>query len=464
MPKVTMPQLGESVAEGTIGRWLKQVGDRVAVSDPLVEVVTDKVNAEVPAPFAGTLTEILVPEGATVPNGAEIAVIEAAEGAATAPAAAPRASFSAASPSAGTATAAAPQTQPAASPAGTAVLTPERPAAGGPGTNGGAVPVETSTYEGRVTPAVRKLARENGVDLAVVHGTGHGGRVTREDILAYLAERGSGAAAAATAAPQQPAATLPAPAPAGAAAPVPPVAVPPAAAEDQLRPMTQMRRAIAAQMTRAGAVPMAYHTFEVDMSAVVRLRDRMKGPYQEREGIGLSFVPFVTKAAVDALRRHPAINAHWTDDGLLVRRHINVGIAVAVDDGLVVPVIRDADTLSIHGLNVAINDLASRARTNRLRLEDLQGGTFTVDNTGSYGSIHTQPILNVPEIMILTMEAIVRRPVVVTHPEGEAIAVRPIMNMCSAFDHRGTDGAAVGRFMADVKHWLESVDDQTPIW
>jgi 2-oxoisovalerate dehydrogenase E2 component (dihydrolipoyl transacylase) len=224
-----------------------------------------------------------------------------------------------------------------------------------------------------------------------------------------------------------------------------------------------MRRAIAAQMTRSLAVPVAYITIEVDMTAVVRRRDAVKAEYQAREGLGLSYVAFVTKAVVEALRRHPDFNGHYTDEGHWRRRQINVGVAVAVDDGLVVPVIRDADTLSLHGLNRKIVDLADRARTGKLKLDDVTGGTFTVDNTGWTGSILTLPIINVPEIAILTMEAIVKRPVVVETATGDGIAIRHMMNMCLGIDHRATDGAQAGRFLADIRGWLESVDDQTPI-
>jgi 2-oxoisovalerate dehydrogenase E2 component (dihydrolipoyl transacylase) len=225
-----------------------------------------------------------------------------------------------------------------------------------------------------------------------------------------------------------------------------------------------MRKAIAAQMTRALQVPVAYTTIEVDMSAVVRLRDSAKRDYQAREGTGLTFDAFVTKAAVEALRRHPDFNGHYTEEGHWRRRQVNVGVAVAVEDGLVVPVIKDADQLSIHGLNRVIRDLAERARSGRLKLDDIQGGTFTVDNTGWTGSVLTQPIINVPEVAILTMEMIVKRPVVIETPSGDATGIRPVMNMCLGFDHRATDGAQAGRFMADIKRWLESVDDTTPIW
>jgi 2-oxoisovalerate dehydrogenase E2 component (dihydrolipoyl transacylase) len=225
-----------------------------------------------------------------------------------------------------------------------------------------------------------------------------------------------------------------------------------------------MRKAIAAQMTRALQVPVAYTTIEVDMSAVVRFRDKNKAAYQDQEGIALSYVAFVTKAAVEALKTHADFNAHYTDEGHWRRKRVNVGVAVAVDDGLVVPVIHDADQLSIHGLNRQIHELADRARTNKLRLDDIQGGTFTVDNTGWTGSVLTQPIINVPEVAIVTMEAIVKRPVVVETPQGDAFAVRPIMNMCLGFDHRATDGAQAGKFIGAIKRWLESVDGGTPIW
>ncbi|MFN8520090.1 MAG: 2-oxo acid dehydrogenase subunit E2 [Chloroflexota bacterium] len=246
--------------------------------------------------------------------------------------------------------------------------------------------------------------------------------------------------------------------------PATPAAAPAAPGQDYLKPLTKLRKGIAAQMTRASAVPTAYETVEVDMSAVIRLRDRTKRAYQEREGIGLSFVAFVSKASVEALRKQPDLNSHWTEEGHWIRSAINLGIAVAVDDGLMVPVVRDADGLSIHGLNKAINEVAARTRTGKLKASDIGGGTFTVDNTGWTGSILTLPILNVPEIAILTMEAIVKKPVVIETPAGDSIAIRPMMAMVLGFDHRATDGAQAGRFLTDVKRWLESVDDQTPIW
>lgn len=438
MPTVTMPQLGESVAEGTIGKWLKKVGDHVDRFEPIVEVITDKVNAEVPSPFEGVLTEILVAEGATVPTDAAIATIEAA----------------------GTAVAAdpAPAPAPAAPAPAPAVPVPSAPApAAAPAPATVATAATIASYEGRMTPAVRRLAREHGVDLARVAGTGHGGRVTREDVLAHVGASGSDAPAAAAAQ------AAPAAAPA-AAAPVAPMPASPVAAGDSLKPLSAMRKAIAAHMTRSLTIPHAYITVEVDMTAVVRRREAVKREYQAREGKNLSYVAFVTKATVEALRAHPDLNAHWTDEGHWRRKAINVGIAVAVDDGLVVPVIRGADTMSLHGLNLAIVDLAERARTKKLRPDDLTGGTFTVDNTGWTGSVLTLPIINAPEVGILTMEAIVRRPVVVDGPAGEAIAIRSMMNMVIGFDHRATDGAQAGRFIGEIKRLLEGVNDQTPVW
>jgi pyruvate/2-oxoglutarate dehydrogenase complex dihydrolipoamide acyltransferase (E2) component len=513
MPKVQMPQLGESVAEGTIGKWLKKPGDHVDKYEPIVEVITDKVNAEVPSPFEGTLTEILVQEGETVPNNTEIAVIEAAgEGAeAGAEAGPPPPAAAEATPEAtpeATAEATAdekaaqaggqgpagsdeqPERPPAeevaaeqapppaqeAPPPPARVATPqaavavaEQPRGGG---NGAAGP---DGYEGRMTPAVRRLAREHSIDLSLISGTGHAGRVTRDDVLRFVEQqRSGGAPATAEQAPAPAAQQAPAQAaqqaPAAPAAPSAPQAPPeppapsPVAQGDSLKPASAMRRAIAAQMTKALQVPVAYTTVEVDMSGVVGLRESRKREYQAQEGIGLTFDAFVAKAAVEALRRHPDFNAHYTDEGHWRRKSVNLGVAVAVEDGLVVPVIKDADRLSIHGLNRAIRDLAERSRSSKLRLEDVQGGTFTIDNTGWTGSNITQPIINVPEVGILTMESIVKRPVVVETAQGDMIGIRPVMNMVLGFDHRATDGAQAGRFVADVKTWLESVDSETAIF
>lgn len=470
MAKVTMPQLGESVAEGTIGKWLKQPGDHVAKYEPLLEVITDKVNAEVPSPFEGVLKEILVEEGATVPNNAEIAVIETADdGAATAPtAAAPApASGPAGSDESNPADAPTPAA-PAASPA-PAAPAPAAPAPIAPALAPAAI-VATGDADARMTPAVRRLLREHGLAPEQVRGTGGGGRITRDDVLAVVEAIRTGAAApvpvmappAATAPPTAtPAIAPPAATPATATAPA--IAFPDGA-DEVLLPMTQMRKGIAAQMTRALQVPHAYVHMEVDATNLVKARERAKRDYQAREGISLSYVPFVIKAAVEALRRYPAFNAHWTDKGILAKRRIHMGVAVAVDDGLLVPVVRDVDQLSISGLNRAIADVAARARAGKLKLDDYGGSTFTIDNTGWFGSNLTMPIINVPEVAILTMEAITKRAVVQETPDGDVIAIRPMMNMVLAIDHRANDGAQAAAFLCLVKTGLEAVGPDTPVY
>jgi 2-oxoisovalerate dehydrogenase E2 component (dihydrolipoyl transacylase) len=476
--KVTMPQLGESVAEGTIGKWLKQPGDSVVVDEPLLEVITDKVNAEVPSPFAGILREILVAEGQTVPYNAEIAVIEETAGATG------RGAGTAA------ANAAAPDTKVVATPT---PATPATPAPAPPALR--SIPIETDLVpvmavgdpDARMTPAVRMLMREHGLSPIQIVGTGHAGRITREDVMTYV-QRGGSAPSTATSAPSTPgrrtaaaadqaavsasvplAPALGVPSHSPGLAPAVPSASPSSAAwepgqDEVLVPHNQMRRGIAAQMTRAAAIPVAHSTFEADMTAVVKLRAEQADAYKAREGVGLSFLPFVVKAVVEALHGNPDLNAHYTDDGLLRKRRINIGIAIAVENGLIVPVIHDADQLSINGINRAIQDLASRARSNKLRLDDIQGGTFTVDNTGWFGSVLTVPIINPPEVCILTTEAVVKRPVVRETPEGDVIAVRSMMNLVAGYDHRATDGAQVGRFVRDVICWLEAVGADSPIY
>ncbi len=457
MAKVTMPQLGESVAEGTIGRWLKQPGDAVAKYEALVEVITDKVNAEVPSPYAGILREILAPEGSVVPNNADIAVIEtedeieaigaAPEGPPDAPAA-PDAPAVAAPIGEAAAVAPAPAPAPAA--------TPVDEPAGDP--------------NARMTPAVRRLLREHGLEPARIAGTGGGGRITRVDVLAHVEALGTGATPTAPTAPtlaaraptapvQEPTPATPAPVPAAPG----PITFPPGV-DELLVPMTRMRKGVAAQMTRSLQAPHAYVQMEIDATRLVQLRERLKGAYQAKEGISLSYVPFVVKASSDALKRNPTLNAHWTDLGLVAHRRINIGVAVAMGEGLIVPVIRDADLLSIHGLNRAISEVAGRARANRLRLDDFGGGTFTVDNTGYLGTNLVMPILNVPEVGIVTMEAITKRPVVVSGPDGDVIAIRSIMNMVLAIDHRANDGAAGAALLRDIKAWLEGVGPDTTIY
>jgi 2-oxoisovalerate dehydrogenase E2 component (dihydrolipoyl transacylase) len=537
--KVTMPQLGESVAEGTIGKWLKQPGDTVAKYEPLVEVITDKVNAEVPSPFAGVLKEILAEEGTTVPNNAEIAVIETADDAASDGASDDQPTQAAAAPedngAPGTATTpSAPPTQsvpaaaeaPGFTPADGPAGSDERSERGDPGER--AEPAETTAAgataasatqspptavaadaaeapgnpDARMTPAVRRLLREHGLTAAQILGTGGGGRITREDVTNFVesqrtgqsvggqsvggglsaapsaapvaapaapaSSNGSGTPPAAPAGPPSVATTVARPTAAPPPAPAPATARPvigfPEGADEVLVPMTQMRKGIAAQMTRALQAPHAYVQMEIDATRLVAFRERNKRDYEAREGISLSFVPFVVKASAEALKRNPTFNAHWTEQGLLAKRRINIGVAVAVDDGLIVPVIRDADQLSIHGLNAAIADVAARAKVGKFKVDDFGGGTFTVDNTGYLGTNLVMPILNVPEVGIVTMEAITKRPVVVLTPDGDVIAIRPVMNMVLGVDHRANDGAGGAALLRDIKAWLEHVGPDTTIY
>jgi pyruvate/2-oxoglutarate dehydrogenase complex dihydrolipoamide acyltransferase (E2) component len=502
--KVTMPQLGESVAEGTIGKWLKQPGDHVDKYEPLLEVITDKVNAEVPSPFEGVLKEILAEEGATVPNNAEIAVIETADDGAS-NGSGPAESKEASAPAPAPVAAESPKVEaddvpapeipgpagsdesvngssrapaPAPAPAVAAAAAPPTATAG----TATVAPAAQGDPDARMTPAVRRLLREHGLSAEQIVGTGGGGRITRDDVLAVVETIRTGGQPPATGRPAdqpqpatqpQPAAGQPvaAPASAPAAAPATRPSAPtgatvtfPEGSDEVLLPMTQMRKGIAAQMTRALQAPHAYVQMEVDATRLVAVREGAKKAYQAKEGMSLSFVPFVVKAAAEALKRNPTFNAHWTDDGLLAKRRVNIGVAVAVDDGLLVPVIRDADTLSIHGLNLAITDVANRARANKLRLDDFGGGTFTVDNTGYLGTNLVMPILNVPEVGIVTMEAITKRPVVQSTPDGDVIAIRPIMNMVLGVDHRANDGAGGAALLRDIKAWLESVGPDTPIY
>jgi pyruvate/2-oxoglutarate dehydrogenase complex dihydrolipoamide acyltransferase (E2) component len=497
--KVTMPQLGESVAEGTIGKWLKQPGDHVAKYEPLLEVITDKVNAEVPSPFEGVLKEILAEEGATVPNNAEIAVIETADDAGTG-ATEPAGDASAegtvqVQPAASQPDAGAPASGPAGSdesnpatdrPAAAAAAAPPSATAPAPAPVTAPEPLAAAAAaaprygdpEARMTPAVRRLLREHGLQPEQIVGTGGGGRITRDDVLAVVETirtggtapvpvmASNGATAPSPAAPTAPAGAPAAPAPApsrGPSAPVVDIRFPDGA-DDVLVPMTQMRKGIAAQMTKALQAPHAYVQMEVDATRLVAFRERVNAAYKAKEGIGLSYVPFVVKASTEALKRNPTFNAHWTDDGLLAKRRVNIGVAVAVDEGLIVPVIRDADTLSIHGLNAAIADVAKRAKAGKFKVDDFGGGTFTVDNTGYLGTNLVMPILNVPEVGIVTMEAITKRPVVISTPDGDVIAIRPVMNMVLGVDHRANDGAGGAALLRDIKAWLEAIGPETPVY
>jgi 2-oxoisovalerate dehydrogenase E2 component (dihydrolipoyl transacylase) len=420
LAQIKMPQLGESVTEGTVDKWLKHEGDFVKRDEPLVEVVTDKVNAEIPSPFEGKLVKISATEGETVRVGAVIAEIEVAgAGAPTAAAAPANAPASGPAPEAGVAHTEVP-TEPDGSPG---------PAAGSAGGDG-------AGERARLSPAVRKLAAEHGIDAAALRGSGMGGRVTRDDVLAAV---GSGQTAA----------------PAAAVAPVPTAPPKPArddSAREELVKLSVMRRSIAEHMVRSLATsPHAWTLQEVDVTNLVRYRDAEKESFKARHGAALTYLPFVVQVVCEVIKQYPWLNSTWTDEGVVLKRYINMGVAVSIPDGLIVPVVKDADQRGFTDLVRTLNDLIERARNKQLKTEDVQGGTFTLNNTGATGSVASQPIINQPQAAILTTESIVKRPVVV----NDGIAVRQIMNMCLSFDHRIVDGMMAGQFLGAIKKRLE---------
>ncbi len=417
---IRMPQLGESVAEGTLGRWLKRVGDWVDKDEPLAEIITDKVNAELPSPVAGRVEALLVQEGETVAAGTEIARVAEEAGAGAAPATA-EAPAESASMFAG----ALPALEAPLSPGAAQPVPPPAPPSEPP-------------RRPRSSPLVRRLAEEHGVDLRQLRGSGLGGRITKDDLLTYLERRG------------QPAAASPSPpAPPPAAAPP----SPPAPAEEEVLPLTPMRRTIAEHLTRAvQTVPQAWTMVEVDLTSLVRWREREREAFRQREGVDLTYLaPFVA-VVVEALKLHPRLTARWAGDHLVRSRHLHVGIAVALDDGLIVPVLHNADERNLVGLARALADLIARARAGTLGLTDVQGAVFTVNNTGAFGSVVSVPIVPEGQTGIITLEAITRRPVVV----GDGIAIRAMANVCLSFDHRVVDGAEAGRFLQEVRRRLEA--------
>lgn len=442
--RIELPQVGESVTEGVIGKWLKRVGDSVEKYDPLVEVVTDKVNMEMPSPVSGVLTHILAQEGETVPMGAPIAEIEI-EGEVpdqpepAAPATAPEPALPPAAP-AGTTGVLLKDVAPV-GPTGSGGVpsvpeSPAAPAAPQP-VAAAAAPPTARRQRRRYSPVVMRLAEEHNLDLSLLEGTGIGGRVTKKDVLRHLES------AAAVTAPAAPA----------------PVAAP---QEDETRlPLTPTRRLIAANMTRSATeIPQAWSITEVDVSGLVARREALKEGFRDREGVNLTYLPFVLKAVAEALKDNPLVNSSWGEDAVILKRRVNIGIAVAAPAGLIVPVLHDADALSVSGLARRLDDLTRRARAAELTLDEVQGGTFTLNNTGALGSVASQPIINHPQAAILTTEAIVKRPVVV----GDGIAIRSIMNICFTFDHRIMDGAEASAFTNTVKHRLEAIGPQTGVY
>ena len=432
---VIMPQMGESIVEGTITRWLKNLGDKVARDEPLFEISTDKVDAEIPSPAAGVLTEIKVPAGQTVQVNHVVAVIAAEAAAAVAQ---PSPARSAEVPAAGR--------------AGVEAATPA-PAA----------PAEALSPEEaeriRSSPVVRRLAQEHGVDLRLVTGTGSGGRISKEDILAFV-ER-------AKAAPAQPAiaAASAAPPPAAYAAGQPAPSAPPVTPANQfagvpgtIEPMSVMRRRIAEHMVASKRTSAHVHgVFEIDFTRIVKLRESMKTRFQQATGLKLTYTPFYARAVAHALRVWPVVNSSLEAENIHYKREINIGIAVALDWGLIVPIVKHADELSFVGLQRAITDLGERARLKRLKPEDVQGGTFTITNRGIFGAKFGMPIINQPQVAILGVGAIYKTPAVVTDDEGnDSIAIRSVCHLSIGYDHRVIDGAVADQFMVVVKKYLEN--------
>ncbi|MGZ6884051.1 MAG: 2-oxoglutarate dehydrogenase, E2 component, dihydrolipoamide succinyltransferase [Nocardioidaceae bacterium] len=450
---VTLPALGESVTEGTVTRWLKKVGDEVAVDEPLLEVSTDKVDTEIPSPVAGTLLEIKVDEDETVEVGAELAVIGSA-GAAPAAQQAPAAPAEEKQPEAAPeppkeeAPKQEPQQQAAPAQETAPAPTPQAPPA--PQETPKTAPAASGDESPYVTPLVRKMAAEHGVDLASVQGTGVGGRIRKQDVL-------DAAAAAKQAA--QPATAAPA-APAAASAPAAAASVTPSPLRGKTEPMTRLRKVIAKRMVESLQTSAQLTTVvEVDVTSIARLRDAVKADFAAGEGVKLTFMPFFAKAAIDALKAHPSLNAAIdTEKGeVTYYDHENVAIAVDTEKGLLTPVVKDAGDLSIAGLARKIADVAERTRSNKIGPDELAGGTFTITNTGSRGALFDTPIINQPQVAILGTGAVVKRAVVIDDANlGETIAVRQMVYLALTYDHRLVDGADAARFLSEVKQRLEA--------
>ncbi len=434
---IELPQVGESVTEGVIGKWLKSVGDRVERFDPLVEVVTDKVNMEMPSPVTGTLKAILVEEGATIPMGTPIAEMDAEDGQ-LAPA------ERADQPESRQDT----HTTPPPDRIG-ALLKDIAPV--GPTGSGGPIsadkpaePTRTVGERRRYSPAVLRLADERGVDLDRIHGTGLNGRVTLKDVRRFITTQSE---------PPQPAEPTALSAPAPQPSPI--------SRDEERVPLSPVRRMIAENMVRSATqIPQVWTLVEVDVSGLVARRRAARDDFRQREGINITYLPFIMKAVAESLKENPLLNSSWGGDAIIYKRRINIGVAAAGRDGLVVPVVHDADTLSVAGLARKIADLTDRARRGNLTLDDVQGGTFTLNNTGALGSVLSQPLVNFPQAAILTTEAIVARPVVI----GDGIAIRSMMNLCMSFDHRIMDGAEASAFINSVKRRIEAIGPDTGLY
>ncbi len=421
--EVVMPQMGESIFEGTITKWLKKAGDTVEKDEPLFEISTDKVDAEIPSPIAGVLTAIRIPEGATVEVNTVVAIIGGPVGGSV-------------------------ESGPA-QPTETSVPAAAASTAGaGPSVEDGVAASDGTKV--RSSPLVRRMARENNLDLRRIAGTGSAGRVTKEDALKFLSEQGTGSAAAptATAAGTVKAAVPPPPTPAASTLP------------GTVAPLSRMRAIIAERMVESKRIaPHVYSVYKVDMTRIVRLRERERSHFEQKHGVKLTFMPFIAAAAIEALRRHPIVSASLKDGSIHYHASIHLGIAVALEWGLIVPVVKQAETLSFPALARAMADLAERARTKKLKPEEATGSTFTLTNSGVFGGEFGTPIINQPESAILAIGGLKKEPVVITDAEGsDAIAIRAMQSYCLGFDHRLIDGADGGKFMSMFKRVLETWD------
>ncbi|MGZ4804805.1 MAG: dihydrolipoamide acetyltransferase family protein [Ilumatobacteraceae bacterium] len=484
MAEVTLPQLGETVTEGTITRWFKKVGDTVSADEPLFEVSTDKVDTEVPSPISGTLSEIRAQEGDTVPVGTVIAIVGEAAGApaaAAAPAPAPAAAEPEPQPAPAAVEVAEPEPEPAPAPAPAAVATPEpAPAAAAPAAPAPAAAEPPSEPQGEppsdehlsdnrlLSPVVRRLVAEHNIDVDALSGTGPGGRITRDDVLDFI-DRGAAAApqapAPAPAAAPAPVASV-APAPAAVAAPAPtpapaPVPVATPGERDSTVRLSKIRKLTGSHMVMSKSVsPHAFSVVEVDFANVDVARNAVKAEWKATEGFGLTYLPFITRAVIEAIDEFPHLNASVSDEDLIVHNFVDIGIAVDLDfQGLLVPVVRAAETKRLRAIAREINDLAGRARSRKLSPDEISGGTFTISNNGSAGSVLTMAIINQPQVAILSTDAITRKPVVVgTVDGGEGIAIHPVGNIAMAWDHRAFDGAYAAGFLVKIKQTLETRD------
>jgi pyruvate dehydrogenase E2 component (dihydrolipoamide acetyltransferase) len=466
MADVTLPQLGETVTEGTITQWFKKIGDAVVADEPLFEVSTDKVDTEVPSPVAGVLSEIRVDEGDTVDVGTVVAVVS--DGAA-APAPAPAAEVPAPAPVAAEPPAPEPAPEPAPAPAAAPAPAPPPPPPAPVAPAASAAATNTSGDSRLLSPVVRRLVNEHAIDPDQIVGTGPGGRITREDVLDHIDATSSQpspvpvtAAAPVAAVAPAPVPTPPAPAPAAVAkAPAPSGPTPVAGERDTSVRLSKIRQLTGDHMVMSKATsPHAFSVVEVDFANVDATRSKMKAEFKASEGFSLTYLPFIARAIVDGLHEFPHLNASLGDNELIVHHYIDLGIAVDLDyEGLLAPVVRSAETKRLRAIAHEIADLADRARSRKLSPDEISGGTFTISNNGSAGSVLTMPIINQPQVGIISTDAIVRKPVVVRAADGiEAIAIHPVGNLAMAWDHRAFDGAYAARFLKRVKEILETRD------